>query len=388
MRPRCSCVHMKIGIVCYPTHGGSGVVATELGAALADNGHDVHIISYAIPFRFDSFRKNLRYHEVEVSAYPLFRYPPYDLALAGTIMEVAQQHGLDILHAHYAIPHAVSGHLAREMLNGDGKNVKLITTLHGTDITIIGQQRIFQRITKFGIRQSDGVTSVSAELKGRVIETIDCGAKDIEVIPNFVDTERFTPGCCPDKRAQLAAEDEKIVMHVSNFREVKRPLDVVTAFSKASKDVKSRLVMVGDGPELAACKELADELGVYDQCTFAGTYDAIWELLPQADVFTLPSEYESFGLSALEAMACAVPVVGTNTGGLPEVVEDGVSGFLHAPGDTDAMAASITKLLRDDTGKKMGEAAREHAVSRFRREALLPVWEQYYEKILAQPSRA
>lgn len=380
---------MKIGIVCYPTHGGSGVVATELGAALADNGHDVHIISYAIPFRFESFRKNLRYHEVEVSAYPLFRYPPYDLALAGTIMEVAQQHGLDILHAHYAIPHAISGHLAREMLNGGGKNVKLITTLHGTDITIIGQQRIFQRITKFGIRQSDGVTSVSAELKDRVIDTIDCRAQDIEVIPNFVDTERFTPGCCPDKRAQLAGDDEKIVMHVSNFREVKRPQDVVTAFAKASKDVKSRLVMIGDGPELAACKELASELGVYERCTFTGTYDAIWELLPQADVFFLPSEYESFGLSALEAMACAVPVVGTNTGGLPEVVEDGVSGFLHAPGDTDAMADSIRKLLSDDKlVQKMGEAARERAVSRFRREALLPVWEQYYEKILVQPAKA
>ncbi|MCA8912313.1 MAG: N-acetyl-alpha-D-glucosaminyl L-malate synthase BshA [Planctomycetes bacterium] len=380
---------MKIGIVCYPTHGGSGVVATELGTALAENGHSVHIISYAIPFRFESFRKNLTYHEVEVSAYPLFRYPPYDLALAGTIMEVAQQYGLDILHAHYAIPHAVSGHLAREMLNGDGKNVRLITTLHGTDITIIGQQRIFQRITRFGIRQSDGVTSVSQELKDRVIETIDCGAQDIEVIPNFVDTERFNPGCCPDKRSHLAAPDEKIVVHVSNFREVKRPRDVVQAFAIASRDVKARLVMIGDGPELGACKELARELGIFDRVTFAGTYDAIWELLPQADVFFLPSEYESFGLSALEAMACAVPVVASNTGGLPEVVEDGVSGFLHAPADTESMAASIRKLLSDDElAKKMGEAARERATSKFRREALLPVWEDYYQRIIDQPARA
>jgi L-malate glycosyltransferase len=380
---------MKIGIVCYPTHGGSGVVATELGSALAENGHDVHIISYAIPFRFDSFRKNLRYHEVEVSAYPLFRYPPYDLALAGTIMEVAEQYGLDILHAHYAIPHAISGHLAREMLNGAGSKVKLITTLHGTDITIIGQQRIFQRITRFGIRQSDGVTSVSAELKDRVIKTIDCGAQDIEVIPNFVDTERFKPGCCPDKRAQLAAPDEKIVVHVSNFREVKRPRDAVRAFAEAAKTVKARLVMVGDGPELKPCKDLAHELGVFDRCTFTGTYDAIWELLPQADVFLLPSEYESFGLSALEAMACAVPVVSSNTGGLPEVIEDGVSGFLHTPGDTAAMAESIRRLLSDDAlARQTGEAARERATSLFRREALLPVWEAYYQKILAQPSRA
>ncbi|MBZ0135831.1 MAG: N-acetyl-alpha-D-glucosaminyl L-malate synthase BshA [Planctomycetes bacterium] len=379
---------MKIGIVCYPTHGGSGVVATELGSALAQNGHDVHIISYAIPFRFDSFRKNLRYHEVEVSAYPLFRYPPYDLALAGTIMEVAQQYGLDILHAHYAIPHAISGHLAREMLNGGGKNVKLVTTLHGTDITIIGQQRIFQRITRFGIRQSDGVTSVSAELKQRVIETIDCGAQDIEVIPNFVDADRFKPGCCPNKRAQLAGEDEKIVMHVSNFREVKRPRDVVKAFADASKTVKARLVLIGDGPELPACKDLARELGVFDRCTFAGTYDAIWELLPQADVFFLPSEYESFGLSALEAMACGVPVVGTNTGGTPEVVEQDVSGFLHDPGDTVAMAESIRGLLADQAlAQRMGAAARERAVSAFRRDALLPVWEQYYEKVLALPDR-
>lgn len=379
---------MKIGIVCYPTHGGSGVVATELGTALAENGHSVHIISYAIPFRFDSFRKNLTYHEVEVSAYPLFRYPPYDLALAGTIMEVAQQHGLDILHAHYAIPHAVSGHLAREMLNGDGKNVRLITTLHGTDITIIGQQRIFQRITRFGIRKSDGVTSVSSELKDRVIKTIDCGATDIEVIPNFVDTDRFKPGCCPDKRAHLAAADEKIVFHVSNFREVKRPRDVVRAFAIASRSVKARLVLVGDGPEVGACKELATELGVFDRVTFAGTYDAIWELLPQADVFFLPSEYESFGLSALEAMACAVPVVASNTGGLPEVVEDGVSGFLHAPADTEAMAESIRKLLSDDElARKMGEAARERATSRFRREALLPVWEDYYQRIMDQPTK-
>lgn len=380
---------MKIGIVCYPTHGGSGVVATELGAALAENGHNVHIISYAIPFRFESFRKNLTYHEVEVNAYPLFRYPPYDLALAGTIMEVAQQHGLDIIHAHYAIPHAISGHLAREMLNGDGTNIRLITTLHGTDITIIGQQRVFQRVTKFGIRKSDGVTSVSQELKERVIDTIDCRAQDIEVIPNFVDTERFTTDCCHDKRAQMAAPDEKIVLHVSNFREVKRPRDVVTAFALAAKDVKARLVMIGDGPEVGACKELARELGVFDRVTFAGTYDAIWELLPQADVFFLPSEYESFGLSALEAMACGVAVVASNTGGLPEVVEDGVHGYLHTPGDTNAMGESISKLLRDEAlSERMGAAARERATSKFRREALLPVWEDYYRRIMDKPPQS
>lgn len=360
---------MKIGIVCYPTHGGSGVVATELGTALAENGHSVHIISYAIPFRFESFRKNLKYHEVEVTAYPLFRYPPYDLALAGTIMEVAHQYGLDILHAHYAIPHAVSGHLAREMLNGDGRNVKLITTLHGTDITIIGQQRIFQRITRFGIRQSDGVTSVSAELKDRVLDTIDCGAQHIEVIPNFVDTQRFNPDCCADKRAQLAAPDEKIVMHVSNFREVKRPRDVVRAFAQATQGMRARLVMVGDGPEVGATRELARELGIEERVSFLGTYDAIWELLPQADLFFLPSEYESFGLSALEAMACGVPVVASEVGGLGYLVQDGVTGYTIPDSDPKALCDKLTVLLgneelRAGMGRRASEYAREYAWER------------------------
>jgi N-acetyl-alpha-D-glucosaminyl L-malate synthase BshA len=378
---------MRIGVVCYPTHGGSGVVATELGAALADNGHQVHIISYAIPFRFQSFRNNLSYHEVEVTAYPLFRFPPYDLALAGTIMDVAEQYGLDIVHAHYAIPHAVSGHLAREMLNGAGSNIRLVTTLHGTDITIIGQQRVFQRVTRFGIRMSDGVTSVSEELKQRVLSTIDCGATNIEVIPNFVDTERFQPGCCTEKRKQMAAPDEKIVIHVSNFRDVKRPRDVVRAFAQASSKQKARLVLVGDGPEVGACKDLARELGIFARCSFIGTYDAIWELLPQADLFFLPSEYESFGLSALEAMACGVPVIASNTGGLPEVVTPDC-GVLLAPGDVAGMANALTQLLGDDARRKqMGAAARERAQSRFRREALLPVWEAYYERIMTAPRR-
>jgi N-acetyl-alpha-D-glucosaminyl L-malate synthase BshA len=374
---------MKIGIVCYPTHGGSGVVATELGAALAENGHQVHIISYAIPFRFEAFRRNLSYHEVEVTAYPLFRYPPYDLALAGTIMEVASLHGLDILHAHYAIPHAVSGFLAREMLNGIGKNIKLITTLHGTDITIIGQQRVFQPITRFGIQQSDGVTSVSHELKRRVTKTIDCGVQDIEVIPNFIDVQRFKPGVHPERRSQIALPDEKIVMHISNFREVKRPRDVLRAFAQATQGMKARLVLIGDGPELGACRDLARELDIVTRCTFAGTYDAIWELLPQADAFLLPSDYESFGLAALEAMACGVPVVCSNTGGLPEVVEHEKSGFLHAPGEVSAMAASLRRLLTDEPlRKQMGAAARERAETQFRQEKLLPVWEAYYERVL------
>jgi N-acetyl-alpha-D-glucosaminyl L-malate synthase BshA len=374
---------MKIGIICYPTHGGSGVVATELGSALADRGHSVHVISYAIPFRFQEFRRNLTYHEVEVTAYPLFKYPPYDLALAGTIMDVSQQHGLDIVHAHYAIPHAVSGILARDMLNGNSKQMKVITTLHGTDITVIAQQRVFAQVTKYGLANSDGVTSVSAELKQRVQQTVDCKLTDIDVIPNFVDTERFKAGCCPEKRKQLAEPDEKIVMHVSNYREVKRPLDVIKLFAVAANNLKARLVMVGEGPELSNCKELAKELGLVERISFIGTYDAIWEILPQADAFVLPSEYESFGLAALEALSCGVPVIASNTGGLPEVIRNGETGFLHDVGDTDGMGISLSNLLSDaQLHKTLSLTAAADARERFNRDRLTDVWEDYYRQII------
>jgi N-acetyl-alpha-D-glucosaminyl L-malate synthase BshA len=378
---------MRIGIVCYPTHGGSGVVATELGHQLAELGHEVHFISYAMPFRFEAYRRNVTYHEVEVSAYPLFRYPPYDLALAGTIMEVREQFGLDILHAHYAIPHAISGILAREMLNHGGRSLRLVTTLHGTDITIIGQQRVYQRVTAFGIERSDAVTSVSEELRQRTVELLSCKNTPIEVIPNFVDTERFAPGCCAEKREMLALDDEKIILHASNFRSVKRPLDLVEAFAVANRRVKSRLVLVGDGPELASVKARADELGVRKRVTFVGTYDAIWELMPQADVFFLPSEYESFGLSALEAMSCGVPVVASRTGGLPEVVDHERNGFLTPVGDTRAQAEALCALLLDgDRRRAFGEAAREAAVSRFAVEKVLPRWVKVYEAALSNDS--
>ncbi|MCF6228013.1 MAG: N-acetyl-alpha-D-glucosaminyl L-malate synthase BshA [Planctomycetes bacterium] len=376
---------MKIGIICYPTHGGSGVVATELGSALADRGHSVHVISYAIPFRFQQFRRNLSYHKVEVTAYPLFKYPPYDLALAGTIMEVSQQHGLDIIHAHYAIPHAVSAILARDMLNGEGNRMKVITTLHGTDITVIAQQKVFAQVTKYGLARSDGVTSVSAELKSRVQKTVDCSLTDIEVIPNFVDTKQFSPNRCPEMRTQLAEGDEKIVMHVSNYREVKRPLDVIRLFAKSSASIDARLIMVGDGPELGKCKELAETLDVSSRVNFIGTYDAIWEILPQADAFILPSEYESFGLSALEALSCGVPVIASNTGGLPEVIKDGETGFLHAVGDIEAMANSLTSILTDtELHLRLSTNAAADARERFRRCKMIDVWEDYYQSILAK----
>lgn len=376
---------MKIGIICYPTHGGSGVVATELGGALADRGHSVHVISYAIPFRFQQFRRNLNYHEVEVTAYPLFKYPPYDLALAGTIMEVSQQHGLDIIHAHYAIPHAVSAILARDMLNSEGKQMKVITTLHGTDITVIAQQKVFAEVTKYGLAKSDGVTSVSEELKQRVRKTVDCGLTDIEVIPNFVDTERFQTNRCPKMRKQLADDGEHLVMHVSNYREVKRPADVIKLFAIAEKASNARLAMVGDGPELANCKELAGSLSILDRVSFIGTYDAIWEILPQADAFVLPSEYESFGLAALEALSCGVPVIASNTGGLPEVVKHGVTGFLHEVGDIEGMATSLSSILSDaELHKKLSVAAATDAREYFSKDRLIDVWESYYEKILAK----
>lgn len=374
---------MNIGILCYPTHGGSGVVATELGAALAERGHNIHIISYSLPFRFQTYRSNLSYHEVEVSAYPLFKYPPYDLAMAGTIMEVAESSGLDILHAHYAIPHAISGILAREMLRNGRPEAKLVTTLHGTDITIIGQQRVYKRVTTFGIENSDRVTCVSNELRTRTLGLLECEPDHIEVVPNFVDINRFKPGCCPDKRRQLGRPDEKIILHVSNFREVKRPRDMINAFARVVQKVPSRLALVGDGPELMACKELVEKLGLRRNVSFIGTYDAIWELMPQADLFYLPSEYESFGLSALEAMACGTPCVATHTGGLPEVIASGQNGLLVPVGDIQVHADAMIELLSDDAKRaRYGEAAREAAVSRFALEKILPLWEQLYERTL------
>lgn len=374
---------MNIGIVCYPTHGGSGVVATELGSALAAGGHNVHVISYAMPFRFQAYRHNLTYHEVEVTAYPLFRYPPYDLALAGRIMDVVDQHGLDLIHVHYAIPHAVSALLAREMLGKIGKNIRIVTTLHGTDITIIAQQKEFHRVTAYGIEHSDAVTSVSAELRGRVLELLGDRKREIEVIPNFIDVERFQPGCCPEKRREIARPDEKVVIHVSNFRELKRAPEIIEAFAKVGQRPPARLVMVGDGPDVGACKDLAQRLRLREHVTFVGTYDAIWELLPQADMFVLASEYESFGLSALEAMACGVPTVTTNAGGLPEVVQEGVTGLLAPVGDVPALATAMRTLLGDDALRlKMGAAARERAVRHFARDKILPRWHALYERVL------
>ncbi|MCA8940130.1 MAG: N-acetyl-alpha-D-glucosaminyl L-malate synthase BshA [Planctomycetes bacterium] len=377
---------MKIGVVCYPTHGGSGVVATSIGHEMAERGHEVHLISYATPFRFQSYTQNLHFHEVEVSAYPLFKYPPYDLALANKIMEVVEDQGLDLVHVHYAIPHSISAGLAKQMLNGACKNMKVITTLHGTDVTIVGQERSYSRITRYGIESSDAVTAVSQDLARQTKELFG-DHLSIDVIPNFVDTERFTTECCPEKRATLALCDERIVMHLSNFREVKRPLDVIEAFAKAKaiSGKKMRLILLGDGPMVRDCKTLARKLGVLEETRFLGTVDTPWELLPQADAFILPSEAESFGLAALEAMACGLPVVASNVGGLPEVIVDGETGFLCPVGDTNALGERLGQIMSDESLRaSMGEAARKRAVDHFAMMQLADRWEGYYQEVAAR----
>ncbi len=375
---------MKIGVICYPTHGGSGVIATEIGHAMAMKGHQVHLFSYESPFRFQPFQENFHFHEVHVSAYPLFRYPPYDLALANAIMEVTESIGLEILHAHYAIPHTMSAYLAKEMLGQQGRDLKIITTLHGTDVTIVGKERGYRRVTRFGIQQSDAVSVVSEELRGRSAELFQCPPEALKVIPNFIDTKRFHPDCCPNKRATLAFADEKIVMHLSNFRKVKRPFDLVKAFAQVVKRLKARLIFLGDGPLLRPCKELAQELGVGDRVRFLGTIDTPWELLPQADLFALPSEYESFGLAALEAMSCGVPVVASDVGGIPEVVKHGETGLLYPLGNIEALAQAIEQILRSqDLRDSLGAAARKRSEQTFAKDILLPRWETFYQEVLA-----
>ncbi len=374
---------MRVGIVCYPTFGGSGAVATELGQALARKGHEVHMISYAPPFRLREFRPNLHFHVVEVSSYPLFRYPPYDLALASKIMEVVKAHGLDILHAHYAIPHAISAYLAREMLP-EGKKIKVITTLHGTDITLLGSEKAYYEITRFGIERSDGVTVVSDWLR-RETARIFKVERDLLVIPNFVDANRFRPGENPEYRARFAEPHERILVHASNFRPVKRISDVIRCFSLVREQVPTRLVLVGDGPELPGAVELASELGIRQHVVFTGQQEAVEELYRVADAFLLPSEFESFGLAALEALACGLPVGGTNTGGMGEVVDEGKNGHLCRVGDTTCMANFLVSLFIDpEKLSRFRKSARESVLARFTEDKVVGIYEDYYAKVLGE----
>ncbi|MCK5448083.1 MAG: N-acetyl-alpha-D-glucosaminyl L-malate synthase BshA, partial [Gemmatimonadetes bacterium] len=378
---------MKIGIACYPTYGGSGALATELGIELAARGHEIHFITYAQPFRLTSFHEGLFFHEVEVPHYPLFEYPPYSLALTVRMHEVAQQHDLDIMHAHYAIPHAEAAWVAKQMLRREGRDLRVVTTLHGTDITLVGQDPSFWSITRFSVEQSDGVTAVSEYLRDETHRAFECDKLDIRVVPNFVDPEIYRPGRDDCHLRALAPHGEKIVMHISNFRKVKRVDDVVRTFAGIRREVGSRLVFIGDGPERAAVTELAAGLGVLEDIVFLGKLESVAELLSCADLFLLPSEQESFGLVALEALASGVPVVGTGGSGLAEVVDHGVTGFLHPVGAVEEMAASGVRLLTDpDRWTSFGRAARAAAVERYSAELIVPMYERFYEEILGGPS--
>jgi len=374
---------MKIGITCYPTYGGSGAVATELGLELAERGHEVHFISYAQPFRLPGFREGVYFHEVEVNRYPLFEFPPYSLALAVTMHSVARERSLDLLHVHYAIPHATSAWVAREMLRDEGRDLKIITTLHGTDITLVGQDPSFRTITEFSISHSDALTAVSEYLKDETMEAFDCPGCEIEVIPNFIDPgtyRRDEEGC---HRESLAPEGEKLLFHISNFRPVKRMTDVVRVFAGVRREIPSRLILIGDGPDREAARRTAEELGVEEDVVFLGKLESVSELLSCADLFLLPSEEESFGLVALEAHACGVPVVGTAGSGLAEVVEDGVTGRLHPVGDVGAMAESAVEYLTDGgLWRRTSEAARRRAVEEFSAERVVPMYERFYRQVI------
>jgi N-acetyl-alpha-D-glucosaminyl L-malate synthase BshA len=374
---------VKVAIVCYPTYGGSGVIATELGLALAEREHEVHFLSYEPPHRLGGeFRPNVYFHEVQVTAYPLFRYPPYDLALASKLVEVAETHGIELIHAHYAVPHAVSAVLAREMLGGP---IKVLTTLHGTDVTLVGQEKSYLAATRYGLMRSDGVTAVSRHLADETRRVL-CQLCKIRVIYNFVDTERYAPRPGGTTRARFAKSGEKVLLHVSNFRPVKRPLDVIAVFAAVARKMDARLLLVGEGPELHRAEEFAAKLGLADRVRSLGQRSDIERILPCADLFLLPSESESFGLAALEAMSCGVPPLASRVGGLPEVIEDGVSGILCPVGAVEEMAARAMALLGDTRAHSaMGKAARERAVRTFDRSLWIGEYESAYRELLAGP---
>jgi L-malate glycosyltransferase len=374
---------MKIGIVCYPTFGGSGVVATELGKALADNGHQVHFITYRQPARLDFFSENLFYHEVSVSNYPLFDYPPYELALASKLVDVVRFEKLDLLHVHYAIPHASAAFMAKQILLTYGIHIPVVTTLHGTDITLVGKDPTYKPVVTFSINQSDGVTAVSENLKEDTYKHFDV-VKEIKVIPNFIDLQRFSLKAKDHFKLAIAPNNERIVVHTSNFRKVKRTQDVVHIFEKIQKEIPSKLLMVGDGPERVYCEQLCRDLEICDNVRFLGKQDAVEEILSVSDLFIMPSESESFGLAALEAMACKVPVITSNAGGLPELNIDGITGFMDNVGDIDAMAKHSIFILKND---KQLEAFKEGALKRaqqFDLSLILPIYEQYYMDVLKE----
>jgi len=375
---------VKIGITCYPTYGGSGAIATELGIALAERGHEVHFITYQLPFRLPVFLPRVYFHEVDVGRYPLFQYPPYDLALAVRMHEVVINEGLDLLHVHYAIPHATSAWIAKEMLRKEGREITVITTLHGTDITIVGQDHSFHAITKFSIEKSDRITAVSQFLKEETIRAFGCTECDVSVIPNFVDPAVYDRSAHEPALRRQMGEDKKILMHISNFRPVKRVLDVVRIFARVRKEVPSVLVMVGDGPDRLSAEQEARALGVERDVHFLGRIDPVAPLLACADLYLLPTDRESFGLSALEALACGVPALAYDVGGIREVVKNGVTGALRPVGDVDGLAEFGVTLLRDSARwSAMSAAAAADARDRFSSDQIVARYEALYLRSLS-----
>lgn len=374
---------MKIGIVCYPTFGGSGVVATELGKALAAKGHEIHFITYSQPARLDFFSENLSYHEVSISKYPLFDFPPYELALASKLVDVVRFEKLDLLHVHYAIPHASAAFMAKQILATYGIRIPVVTTLHGTDITLVGRDPSYSPVVTFSINQSDGVTAVSENLKQETLSHFEI-TRPIEVIPNFIDLERFSLRPREHFKQAIAPGQERVLVHTSNFRSVKRTPDVIHIFKKVREKLPSKLLMVGDGPDRTQVEKLSRELGIADHVRFLGKQDAIEEILSVSDLFLIPSSSESFGLAALEAMACKVPVVSSNAGGLPELNIEGVTGFLCDVGDVDTMAEKALYVLEDcDRLERFKEAALNRAKD-FELANITPQYEAYYQKVIQQ----
>lgn len=375
---------MRIGITCYPTYGGSGAVATELGLELARRGHEVHFIAYASPFRLRGFAERVTFHEVVTPEYPLFEHSPYALALAVKQHEVAMRERLDLLHVHYAIPHAATAWLAKQMLLEEGRELRIVTTLHGTDITLVGQDPSYFTITRFSIEQSDAVTAVSHYLRDETYRAFGCTGCDVSVIPNFISPAEYHPATNGTCRRALAPADHRIVTHVSNFRPVKRVVDVIRVFAGLCRAVPATLVLVGDGPDRDAAQHEVDRLGLGSQVRFLGKVDRVADILRGSDLFLLPSEQESFGLAALEAMASGVPVVASRTGGVPEVITDGETGFLAPVGAVDEMTARAVEILRDPVvQRRMAQRAAERALD-FSAERIVPIYERLYQGLLSE----
>ena len=377
---------MKIGIVCYPTYGGSGVVATELGKALAKEGHLVHFITYMRPPRLDVFQPNVFFHEVSFQNYALFEYPPYETALASNLVDIVKYQNLDLLHVHYAIPHASAAFIAKQILKEQGIYIPVITTLHGTDITLVGKAPAYRSVVAFSINQSDGITTVSESLKRDTYANFDI-KKEIEVIPNFIDFTRFMKLDKEHFKKAIAPNKEKLLIHTSNFRKVKRVEDTIRIFHKVKQEVNSKLMLVGDGPERACVEELARKLNVEKDVMFLGKQDAVEELLAIADLYLMPSDSESFGLAALEAMACEVPVISSNTGGIPEINIHGDTGFLSDVGNVEEMALNAIKILSNEDALKRFKTNSLIQAKKFDIANILPVYERYYEKVLKESAQ-